>query len=100
MKKFKILIDCPWGNKGSLVTVEAISGAHILTANVTGGWVDPELYPGLFQEIEEVSDEEFLARKLFDIQKLGMAQQSILYMKLARELITNGLDVKKLREQK
>lgn len=109
MKKFRLKVDSPWGNKGDIY-----NESHVIIANVGGGpptgiWqtVACNKLSDIFEEVIEQSDEEWLAywcfRQLLKSRGDEPCWEAYLdnnytdYIFLAKKLIDNGFDVKKLR---
>lgn len=109
MKKYRLKVDSPWGKKGRIVTVKDVEGGQVLTADVRGWWVDVELYPDIFEEVIQQSDEAWLAEWCHEHWLIRWPGYPYVEYKnkniefknqwerLAKALIQHGFDVKKLR---
>jgi len=98
MKKYRLKVDSPWGNKGDIY-----NESHVIIANVGGGpptgiWqtVACNKLSDIFQEVIEQSDEEIVERWLIrNFHDISISTQQ--WKKVAKALIQHGFDVKKLR---
>ena len=111
MKKYCLKVDSPWGKKGCLVTANTTFGPRIRTDEALGlrGFIAPEKYPEIFEEVIEQIDEEWLAKwchdhwliKWPDYPYVEYKNKNIEFKnqweRLANALIQHGFDVKKLR---
>lgn len=97
MKKYKLLKPLPGIAEGYIFEqADKFGNIQFITS------VDPISYPDFFQEIEEVSDEEWLANWINYQESVTSIEYESLprFTALARSLIYKGIDVKMLREQK
>lgn len=100
MKKFKILIDCPWGKAGDIINdTSDLIGFQVGVDSCYDWRFHPSTYHQLFQEIEEVSDEEWLIQWLI-LNFSSISTNSHQWRPVAKTFILFGFDVNKLREQK
>jgi len=110
MKKYRIKVDSPWGKKNSLIEVKDCPGFRIISGHdILGGFVEPDKYPDIFEEVIELSDEQWLAEWCHDNwlikwhnyfypdYKDKNKEFKHQWERLAKALIHHGFDVKKLR---
>jgi len=111
MKKYKLLIDSPWGKSGKMVNLSEDGCLYYgdVPPGCPGyilGKFTPDRFPQIFEEIKEPSDEEVLAEKILTLQLSYKSDATLLntgtlFSKvLARYLLSKGFDVSKLREGK
>jgi len=115
MKRYKLKVDSPWGKKGEIFSwyIEYFiyeqnkqTGSYIKSIKT----LHPEDYPDIFEEIQEQSDEEWLAEYIYNnlfpriedaptnpCKWVDITMFQYKYISLAKSLINNGSDVKKLR---
>lgn len=97
MKKYRIKVDSPWGKKNSLIEVKDCPGFRIISGHdILGGFVEPDKYPDIFEEVIEPSDEVWLAGWLLKVWISPDGDQGA-WKTLSQALIQHGFDVKKLR---